>query len=87
MAGYFPSRSRIRYVTWRGCVVEVRERVPGCLGDPCGGRVGGGAEDAYLAGGVFDDGLNSVECPWNAVHRILIRRESSLALGFHRTYT
>jgi hypothetical protein len=37
-------------------VVEVHEQVPGRLGHPCGGRVGGGAEDANPAGGVLDDG-------------------------------
>jgi hypothetical protein len=37
-------------------VVEVHGQVPGRLGEPRRGRVGGDAEDAYLAGGVFDDG-------------------------------
>jgi hypothetical protein len=37
-------------------VVEIHEQVPGRLGDPRRGRVGGGAEHAYLTGGVLDDG-------------------------------
>jgi hypothetical protein len=36
-------------------VVEVHDQVPVRLGDPRPGRVGGGGEDAYLAGGVLDD--------------------------------
>jgi hypothetical protein len=37
-------------------VVEVHDQVPGGLGHPRPDRVGGGAEDAYSAGGGFDDG-------------------------------
>ncbi len=48
------SRSRIR-TDLRNKVVKVHEQVAGLLGDPvCGGMCGDG-EDAYLAGGVFDD--------------------------------
>jgi hypothetical protein len=36
-------------------IVEVHDEVPGRLGNPRRGRVGGGAENAYPAGRVFDD--------------------------------
>ncbi|MFG1955826.1 hypothetical protein [Micromonospora sp. NPDC048830] len=36
-------------------VLKVHHQAPGRLGNPAGGRMSGGAEDAYSAGGVFDD--------------------------------
>jgi hypothetical protein len=37
-------------------VLQVDGEIAGGLGDPRGGRVRSGAEDAYPAGGVLDDG-------------------------------
>jgi hypothetical protein len=54
-ARYFPSRSRIRYFTGRPALSRSMNRVPGRLGHPRCGGVGGSAEDPYPAGGVFDD--------------------------------
>ncbi|GAB3849268.1 hypothetical protein GCM10027610_072100 [Dactylosporangium cerinum] len=39
-----------------GGVLEVQDQVPGRLSGPDRGGVGGGAEDADVAGGVFDGG-------------------------------
>ena len=39
-------------------VLQVHGQVPGHLGGPGRGGVGGGAEDADVAGGVLDDGEN-----------------------------
>src|SRR5450755_4441325 len=52
--------------------------VAGLLHCPFAGRVGGNAAEVHPAGAVLDEHQDSVECSSVAVHRIHVRRESSL---------
>lgn len=55
-AGYFASRSRIRYRTAPLAFCQVHDEVAGGLGDPGRGGVCGRAKDPDAAGGMLDDG-------------------------------
>jgi hypothetical protein len=50
----------MRNRTWGGAVAEIHQQVPGLLGDPGSGGVGGDPGDVHAACGVFDLGKDVV---------------------------
>jgi len=61
--------------------LEVHDEVAGGLGDPGGGRVGGGAQDPDAATGVFDDREDVHGCPAQRHRFDEVGREQRVGLG------
>ena len=66
-------------------VGQVHGEIPYGLGDPRGGGIRGGAHDADAAAGVLITARVLWNAPGTQSTESLLRKESSLALGFHIT--